>query len=258
MALNVSIRPGGSSNIIVGQGLSNLRVQLSPDASFPPTTNIALWLKADGLIGLNNGDSASVFTDYSGLGRNFTATGTARPTYRTAQQNGLPGVDFNGTTNVMTGSLDANPGSYSLFMVLKMKAIGGNPTPFRHGTVDNLAGADCYACILNGGLRNFQHRASAGTATNFSDGAATTNWELWTLISTTTPTQTFRLNGSNQTLSPTGVFMPTPTAAGVLGAFVINSLFASCIIGEVLLYKADVGTTNRDTIETALKSKWGL
>lgn len=231
----------------------------SAAAAFPPTTtDIALWLKADGLS-LSNDTPVSTFTDFSGLNRHFTAaTSASRPTYRTTQQNNLPGVDFDGVGNVMTGSLDTGVTSYSLFMVLKMKSTSGNPTPFRHGDSTGIT-AGCYACILNGGNRNFQHRTTGGGATNMADGAASSSvFELWTLISTAAPLTTFRLNGVGSTLSPTGGAFDSPAGIGILGSFLTNTLFASCVIGELLLYKADVGTINRNSIETSLISKWSL
>jgi hypothetical protein len=60
-----------------------------------PVTNLALWLKADGLA-LSNSDPVASFTDFSGLARHFTAAGSARPTYKTNQKGSLPGVDFDG------------------------------------------------------------------------------------------------------------------------------------------------------------------
>ena len=69
-----------------------------------------LWLKADAISGLNDGDLVSSWLDQSGNAFNFSASGSARPTYKTNIQNGNPVVRFNGTStymstsNVQTGS----------------------------------------------------------------------------------------------------------------------------------------------------------
>jgi hypothetical protein len=220
-----------------------------------PVTNLALWLKADGLA-LSNSNPVASFTDFSGLARHFTAAGSARPTYKTNQKGSLPGVDFDGIANTMTGTLDTGVTAYSLFMVLKFKSTAGNPVPFRHGNPG--VSSSSYLPILNGGNRSFQHRDSGGATTTLGDAAATTNFELWTMISDATPSSSFRVNGSVQALSPASGVFSAPAANGTLGSFNSGALFASMVLGELILYKAALNSTDRGTVESILLSKWGL
>lgn len=70
------------------------------------------WYDADAISGLNNGDPVSTWTDESGNARNQTQVDTARPTYQTNIQNGLPGVRFDGSNdymNVQVNYDNANP-----------------------------------------------------------------------------------------------------------------------------------------------------
>jgi hypothetical protein len=55
------------------------------------------------IVGLSNGDPAGVWTDLTGNGNDFTASGTARPIYITGAVNGLPALLGNGTTTDMAG-----------------------------------------------------------------------------------------------------------------------------------------------------------
>lgn len=55
-----------------------------------------LWLKADAISGLSNGDLVSVWVDSSGNGNQASQIGTSRPTYQTSVLNGYPVVRFDG------------------------------------------------------------------------------------------------------------------------------------------------------------------
>lgn len=74
---------------------SNATAEVSP-VPFSPTDieGLVLWLDASTLVGLDDGDPVTTWTDGSGEGND--ATGVNDPTYRTNQLNGLPVVRFTG------------------------------------------------------------------------------------------------------------------------------------------------------------------
>lgn len=83
-------------------------------------SNLEVWVKADQIAGLSNGDPLSTWQDQSGNGRDFTAAGAQRPTYNTNVQNGLPGVNFTSTSGVgMTGVYVRSSGDFSIMVVLR-------------------------------------------------------------------------------------------------------------------------------------------
>lgn len=218
----------------------------------PYTTNLRLWLKADGLA-LNNNDPVATFTDFSGLGRHFTAAGTARPTFQTLRKAGKPGVTFDGTLNTMSGTLDTGVTAYSLFMVFKLLTITSTPVPFKHGD-----GNDSYLAIISAGNRSIQHR-SGGAPTTMADGvASTTNFELWSAISTAAPATAFRLNGAAQTLTPSSGVFTSPLAGAFLGSYGVGILFTNMTFCELLLYNVALTNAQRDATETYLMAKWTL
>jgi hypothetical protein len=57
---------------------------VSPDG----VLNLEQWIDADEIVGLNDGDPVSTWTDLTGNGRDFTAAGGDRPTYNTNVQGG--------------------------------------------------------------------------------------------------------------------------------------------------------------------------
>jgi Concanavalin A-like lectin/glucanases superfamily len=64
-----------------------------PIVQYPLLPNLSLWLKADAITGLTNGQGVATWTDQSPSGNNATqATSANRPVYTTGLQNGLPGV----------------------------------------------------------------------------------------------------------------------------------------------------------------------
>jgi hypothetical protein len=221
--------------------------------------NLGLWLKADGLSGLVNNDPVSSWTDFSGKGRHYIGTTTTRPLYKTSQQNGLPAIDFDGTDDFLTGAVDGSVTAYSLYVTLKMKSNAGTPVPFRFGLDNTFGTSDGYCAIINGGNRSIQHRVAAA-ATTMADGAATTNWELWSIICDSTPLTALRVNRVGQTLTPSNAAFSSGAGStfGIIGKFGAFGLPASVVIGELILYKGAHPTTQRDPIELYLKAKWGL
>jgi hypothetical protein len=75
---------------------------------FLPTDldNLALWLVAGRITGLNNGDPVATWPDISGNGRNaIQAAAGQRPLYMTGIANGLPVVRFDGVDDTMRTAL---------------------------------------------------------------------------------------------------------------------------------------------------------
>jgi hypothetical protein len=93
-------------------------------AGFVDPSSIAglkLWLKADGIVGKADGDLLDQWDDSSGNGYHATATGTARPTYKTNVINGLPSVRFAGAQVMDTTTWNnlALASSRALFIVAR-------------------------------------------------------------------------------------------------------------------------------------------
>jgi hypothetical protein len=64
-----------------------------------PTSGLQLWLRAEDITGLNNGDLVSTWQGHSGL-PNATSSGIYRPTFVTNRVNGKPVVRFTGNGGV--------------------------------------------------------------------------------------------------------------------------------------------------------------
>lgn len=68
----------------------------------PLTLSPKLWLKADAIVGLNDGDPVSSWADSSGNGHDATeATTTAQPIYKVNILNGYPAIRFDGVDDTL-------------------------------------------------------------------------------------------------------------------------------------------------------------
>lgn len=139
----VSIRVTQSSGSAQDMGSATLHASLVPMRAairqcspVDPTTLPGLFLHLDASqeTGLTDGQLLDTFTDQSGNGRDFTGAGTERPTYRTNQLNGLPGIEFDGSSDRMSDAVFFNAAGdvHTMFVVMKAEAAGP-----AMGVVDN-------------------------------------------------------------------------------------------------------------------------
>src|SRR6478736_1989782 len=137
-------------------------------SSFSPTdiSGLLLWLKADQITGLANGDPVATWVNQSGSASNATSPGGSQPIYTTNVQNGLPGVHFDGTSQLISGTVTISGTTCSVFVVATLESgsnsygrilsIGTNGT----NDYDNTASAEALSRDgTNQGLSSY--RASA-------------------------------------------------------------------------------------------------
>ncbi len=92
--------------------------------SLPVTNGLTLWLKADAISGLGNGQAVTNWLDSSPNGYNAVNTAGMQPLFETGVQHGLPVVRFNGPTPPALGDYLTTPGipaltHMSVFLVSK-------------------------------------------------------------------------------------------------------------------------------------------
>jgi len=102
----------------------------------PPVANLSLWLKADAITGLSDGDSVSSWADFSG-NENDAAQATAahQPVYKTGIINGKPVVRFApsaGNEKIMDVADDDTIDLTSAFTIYAVAYVNG-----RYNTTDS-------------------------------------------------------------------------------------------------------------------------
>ncbi len=220
---------------------------------FVPTdiAGCLLWLDASQIVGLNDGDPVSTWADESGNGNDVTQSNAQeKPTYQTNELNGLPVVNFTptgggGTKEFLRRTFSsplAQPGT--VFVVVRSQSTTDS------GKIFDGVGSGRWLIQPSGGT----WQIFAGS-TVLSGGTADTNWHVFSLI----------FNGASSEVFVDGVSTITgnPGAANFDGITLggDNGSGTSPLTGdeaEVIIYNSALGTTDRQTVEAYLASKYAL
>jgi hypothetical protein len=213
----------------------------------PDLANLFLWLKPETLA-LNNNDPVGVWPNSNGPAHTMTGTGGTR--FRTNQQNGLPGIEFDGVDDQIVSVSPSVPATteYTFFIVARHNSGLGN------GTMMQIGNADGYVVMKLANNRSIVHRGVAA----LDDAAATANAELWTGRKTAVPLTTLRVNAANQGLTNSGSAMNAPNNLITLGTFVGAGLFFNGFIFEIMAYDTNISDVSRDKNEDYLRTKWNV
>jgi hypothetical protein len=213
----------------------------------PQLGSLFLWLKPESLT-LNDNDPLGVWPNSNGPAH--TMTGVAGTKFRTNQQNGLPGIEFDGIDDAVTSVTPAVPATteYTFFIVARHNSGLGNGTMLQIGNVNG------YVVMKLANTRSIVHRGIA----SLDDGAATASTELWTGRKTAAPLTTLRVNAVNQALTNSGSAIVAPDNLITLGTFVGVGLFFSGFLFEILAYDTNIADADRDSVENYLRNKWNV
>lgn len=207
---------------------------------------LALWLKADALSGLLDGDPVAVWPDATGNGEAVTQEAAAhQPRYRLHVQNGLPVVRFDGgdwLTAATTLGIETQP--FSQFCVWKPGGPGqalmlwANNSGLLVTDFDNDVGIFSGSALFDFNTHSFGqwhviagvHQGGAGSLT--VDGGVS-------------------VIGSTGTAVPAG---DLTIGAGIAGAdrWLIGDL------GELILTRTALTTAERQRLEGYAAHKWGI
>lgn len=263
-------------------------------SSFQPTDvpNLGLWLDAsdvstlfqnsDGTGTVTNGSAVGYWGDKSGNSRNVRKTGTVRPTFQTSIKNGLSIVRFDGIDDVLsgTGFMYNSVAGVTIFTVVKGNPNAGRELISERMTNPSVAGiygpiqAKAFwfsnpSPILNsfiwlGSSNNILLRT--GASVNRDYGTAFDNtWRLVGCIDDV-PNANYKafIDGvqtgnqayDNASLDPnrTSPFNNLNIGAGISS----GSLAFECDLAEVIVYTRALTTSERQTVEGYLRTKWGI
>jgi len=217
---------------------------------FNVLTSIAgcqLWMDASQLTGLANAAALTTFTDLSGAARHATGVTTTRPTYYNSANliNSLPVVRFDATTHKMTTGYTVS-GAFTIFLVEK-----GVTSVTYARTINNGGGSE--TCI-NLAARNSGNNCYIG-GTNIASYQATplASVHQGCLVAT----------GSVMTYFVDGFQRGSVSAATSITSLGLGATSPSygtegsnSDVCEIIIYNSALGTTNRQLVETYLRSKW--
>lgn len=223
-------------------------------APFSPSdiTGLVLWLDADAITGLNDGDPVATWEDQSGQD-NDAAQGlsTVRPSYETNELNGLPVVSFDGidefddnlqTPDFAGGSLS----SFTVFLVQRYRSSFGT----QEGSFDGESDLQCYLFRATDNNSSYCNNGS-------QIGPATGATNSWHVLCAVVDGASSRLR-YNAGTAATGTLSATSLTRATLGIRGNGQDAADVDIAEVLIYDSALSTSDEEDVRDYLITRYGL
>lgn len=226
---------------------------------------MSLWLDAaDAATVSLSGSNVTQWNDKSGNGKNAVqSSATLRPTYTANLLNGKGGLTYDGVNDCLQVASFVTKPFVTAFIVTK--TTNANPFFMEQGPNVNtndgfyIFGANAYA-------------ASTRRSPNFNFASAPVNWlgstdAIISYLSTATPAVTGSIysiwkNGTTVSLTQsTSTTVGNTNTTDTLNIGARNNGSAIPMNGnlhEIIIYAAELSTTNRQKVEGYLANKWGL
>lgn len=229
-----------------GLGLSRTRFRRGASI-LPPVAGPLIWLDANQETFANN-DPVGQFTDWSGNGHHFTASGTARPTFKTNRINSRPAVQADGVDDGMLLASLAAQTAWSLFFVGRLVTNTG---------AKNILGIDDYG--PDSGYILLQYDGGAAAQINANSGAINQaamvagTAQSYAVTGNAT-TGTIR-SGNNSNGSTSANFSKASAPFRLFRRG--DGLYSNYEISELLFYGSVLNSTDRTTIWTYFNTRYG-
>lgn len=223
-----------------------------------------VWLKAEGLTGLANGAPVAAWKDSSGQGQDAAApTDDQRPAYITGAIHGLPAVRFSAERKTLLALDRPVQDDFTLVCVYQSTQGLGQSPDWWQGA--GLVSADAQWTQSDFGLAlNAQGQVSGGTGNpdlsatsdvGYNDGKP----HLVTLERVeNTGTVTLYVDGLAADTMTAGTQSLTAPRRLVLGGQQTDQNFFTGDIAEVQVYDSALPDAARQSVENALKAKYGI
>lgn len=224
-------------------------------AAFSPLQlpDLALWLDASQIYGLNDGDAVAQWNDLSGNGRNATqATTSKKPTWETGEANGHPVVRFDGVDDIMaTPAFTTFPAKRgTLFVVSKSTTVAGYDVLL--ATADG-SGVGWISYLSFSGPKYKWYDGADRFATNYDPGT----WQLQSFRRTADTSLEFKRNGTLEDTLTIANNQPDSKVLSI-GATVIDLSYFGGDIAAVLFYGRSLSTVETARVENWLNSRYAL
>lgn len=228
-------------------------------AAFSPDdiSGLVVWLKADAITGLVDGDPVTTWEDSSSANNDATEA-TNKPTYKTNIINGKPVIRFDGTNDKLAiadhASLDVT--NITIFAVCKVTS----------------SGVPAYAVNRNYDGANVPYSLNLAAVGNTAMGFFNGGWRVSTITTDISSDGNFhvaagRYDGStleyllDGTLDASSAYsgsLPAGTQPLYIGTYLQDSLFFAGDIAEVIVYGSALGTTDFNNVQAYLDAKYAL
>lgn len=252
----------------LGVPVPSIEYGAAPPFSFTPTDlpGLELWLKADAGV-TESGGLVSAWQDQSGNNRHPSVI--ASPTLLAAALNGLPAIDFNGTTQYLETTTAptlalAGKGACEIIMVMRRNS-SDRLDPLLDWSL-SAAASVLYHDIPSNNFFRVGGRSSL--ADGFNEAADNVifvedNFELVSMIvSPATSMLKYYLNNALR-INTSGTFSQSTfaTSSGTqntLFAYFDGTATADITVAEVLVYSSELSNADKDKIAWHINQRYGL
>ena len=218
----------------------------------PSSTTPGIWLDASEITGLADGEACTTWLDTSGNARNATATGTAKPLYKTAILGAKPVLRFDGTDDLMNVTIPATA-EFTLMVVAKQVSNKSNN--------ERVAAVGAFGSIQyadTSGVYNDQ--VIYGFYGNEAFAQVNTVWDAkpWGAMLYTYTSTALSFYGDNNLL--TAAFNPADfpaTAEGILIGALATDNWANCDIALVGWWPRVISESERAKLGAWLRGYMG-
>lgn len=268
-AYRLAGRGGGASLPSLGHRRYPTHKFASPVTS--PITPTQLWVKADQIPTLADGDPVSTWSDQSGNSRDLTQSGAARPIYKTSIQNGKPVVRFAAASSQHLDVVSYSPvSSMTVFMAVNPDLSAGSRWMMGSGQVRGDIASGGFVWAVTGTPTNSTGVQSGsagvwpdGPAPTSADNAITTGFQIMTLKfdgGAANNSKIFSNNAEIATVSGATVTVGRPLS---LGCFRLTGDadffgFFTGDIAEVIIYNSALDAAAMRNNWLYFKNKWGM
>lgn len=236
---------------------------LKPAFSPAKLAGLSLWLSADRITGLADGDPVSSWSDLSGNSNHATqSTTAAKPLYKVNIANGRPGVLFDGVDDYLSLAAGAYTamlaGDKTVFVAAKWAATGADK---RLVSVSN-AGASTRFALTHTTGPVYQHFYTTGAAqANVTASAgAIPSTSVPQIVEAVQSGTSFigRTNGTTIAADPANAGGEV-AASGALGSNAAGSGgFANVYILDVIAYNRALSATEASAVRRYLGVRYGV
>ena len=237
--------------------------------TFDPSSisGLELWLDADDSSTITlNGSTVSQWDDKSGNNYHVTqSTASYQPTYNTAQLNGKNVVTFDGNDDHILNDSVASVASgndvpITMFVVFKQLSLGNNEYGVVFGSSSSIQPLFCM--MTNSSQLAAQQRTDAGTLTAaYSSVSSTSAYRVQSIVLSSSNLTVFN-NGTSvasSSFSPAQTTLNTFTLGTWRRSGSMNGIaFLRCDMAEVIIYNSALSTSDRESVESYLSTKWGI
>lgn len=243
---------------MIPSGFAAAQFRWTP-ASLP---NLALWVRADAITGLADGDTVTTWTDSSSAGNNLSA-GATKPVYKTNQINGLPAVSITGTQSLLLPvGLVKNLAGLTILSVVKFSSLTGDgqfAIWYLNGSGAMVQAYRSGSLVGLGGRRATTDLFQSATA---SGALVTTAAQMLVFrIDWQGTALNIYINGSsvasNTSFQTSGNSANTNSTSGTLGNYAGTDPLNGAI-GEFIICQSALSVSNRQQAEAYLRAKWGI